>query len=352
MTTTGDSLVQDARESAAEAGLRYMTDDRPGITRRRSGHGFLYRDPAGRPIDRDTLARVRSLVIPPAWTDVWIAPDARAHIQVTGRDARRRKQYRYHPRWSAVRDQAKYDRMLEFARALPQIRRKVTADLKTTPLSRPWVLATVVRILDRTVMRVGNEEYARDNNSFGLTTLRGRHVTVTGSRVRFRFRAKSGVVQTVDVNDARLAACVQRCQDLPGQIVFQYKDPDGGIHAVDSADVNEYLREASGTDVSAKDFRTWAGTLAAARSLASQAADQSMAARKRAINGALDEVASQLGNTRAVCRKCYVHPAVLESFLKGTALPGSLENDLDTPELDPGEKALIKFIERLSRMKA
>ena len=307
--------------SAKEAGLYYASDADPGITRVKKGRAFDYRGPDGRPVrDRATLERIRTLVIPPAWQKVWIAPKANAHLQATGRDARGRKQYRYHPRWTAVRDETKYARMLAFARVLPAIRRRVAADLRRTPLSRERVLATVVALLERTLIRVGNDEYARTNGSFGLTTLLDRHVDVRGRRVRFHFRAKSGVMQKIDLEDALLARSVQRCQDLPGQELFQYRNERGDVVDIGSADVNGYLQEVTGEDFTSKDFRTWAGTVLAAALLRDYEAVDSEARAKKNIVGAIEQVAKRLGNTRAVCRKCYVHPAILDAYLDGSML--------------------------------
>jgi DNA topoisomerase-1 len=318
---TKDGLT-DARASARAVGLRYVLDGATGLSRRRHGRGFTYtRADGSRVTDRATLDRIRSLVIPPAWTDVWIAPVANAHLQAVGRDARGRKQYRYHPLWRTVRDEIKYERMTSFATAIPALRRRVRADLRRLPLSRAHVLATVIRLLDLTLIRVGNDEYARANRSYGLTTLRNRHVAVRGSRVRFRFRAKSGVSQTIAVRDAALARVVRQCKMLPGSLLFQYVDAEGRPQAIDSADVNAYLRRATGLTCSAKDFRTWAGTVLAAVNLA--AASQtgaSIRSRKRAIVRAVDLVAERLGNTRAVCRSCYIHPGVLEAFLDGETI--------------------------------
>jgi DNA topoisomerase-1 len=308
-------------ESARVAHLHYATDKRPGISRQRAGSGFIYRDARGRLIrDAATLARIRALVIPPAWRNVWISPDPNGHVQVTGRDARGRKQYRYHPRWNEERDGVKYGHMIAFARKLPAIRRRVRADLKQPPLSRPRVLATVIRLLEMTLIRVGNEEYAKANKSFGLTTLKDRHVEVRGPVMKFRFRAKSGVVQSIDFQDAMLARSVKRCQDLPGQTLFQYLDAAGHRQSVDSRDVNDYLREIAGEDVTAKDFRTWAGTVLAATALRELAQVDSQAARNRNIVQAIESVAKRLGNTRAVCRKCYVHPAIVDAYLDGTTI--------------------------------
>jgi DNA topoisomerase-1 len=301
--------------SARHAGLVYGTGAEPGITRRRSGAGFVYRMPNGRPVAQAMRKRIDSLAIPPAWTDVWIAVNPRLHLQATGRDARGRKQYRYHPHWSSVRDDAKYSHMLDFGRRLPRIRARVLVDLRSRPLSRPWVLATVVRLLDSAMLRIGNREYEKHNCSYGLTTLRDRHVKVARGVLQFRFRGKSGVMHSIDIADRRLADAVRRCQDLPGQQLFQYVDDGGQQRALTSQEVNAYIREAGGGEFTAKDFRTWAGTLLAAQTLASEAAEQTATGRKRQIVRALDEVAARLGNTRAVCRKCYVHPAVLASYL-------------------------------------
>jgi DNA topoisomerase-1 len=263
MTTNG-AVPVDPEATAEEAGLRYVNDAMPGIRRRRAGRGFTYAGTDGRRLtDRRVLARIRALAIPPAWTDVWICPIARGHLQATGRDARGRKQYRYHARWREVRDEAKYGRMVAFGQALPRIRRRVEADLALPGLPRERVLAAVVRLLEKTAVRVGNEEYARENRSFGLTTLRNRHAEVGTSRIRFRFRGKGGKETEVELNDRRLARIVARCQELPGQALFTYLDEDGEPRTVDSADVNEYLREISGEEFTAKDFRTWAGTVLA-----------------------------------------------------------------------------------------
>ena len=321
MSATAPLSKPAGAHSAREAGLYYASDADAGITRVKMGRAFGYRGVDGRPLrDRATLERIRSLVIPPAWQKVWIAPKANAHLQATGRDARGRKQYRYHPRWTAVRDETKYTRMLAFARVLPAIRRRVAADLRRTPLSRHRVLATVVALLERTLIRVGNDEYARANGSFGLTTLLDRHVDVRGRRVRFRFRAKSGVMQKIDLEDALLARSVQRCQDLPGQTLFQYLDDTGTRRTISSNDVNDYIREVAGEDFTAKDFRTWSGTVLAACALCSDIELASTTARKRFVSEAIGEVAARLGNTKAVCRKCYVHPTVIDAFLDGETI--------------------------------
>jgi len=305
-------------ESAQAAGLRYVTDRSPGIRRKRFGKGFVYFDPNGKRItDADEIKRIRALVLPPAWTDVWICPTANGHIQVTGRDARGRKQYRYHPKYRAIRDDTKFDRMLAFSRLLPAIRERVDKDLARPGLPREKVLATVVRLLEKTRIRVGNDEYARDNQSYGLTTFRSDHVEVTGSTLRFEFRGKSGKEHSVEVTDKRIARIVLRCQSLPGEELFQYVDEDEKRQSVDSGDINQYLKEISGAEVTAKDFRTWAGTVIAALALSELGPAPTRGERKANILRALDEVARRLGNTRAVCRKYYVHPALLAAYERG-----------------------------------
>ena len=309
----------DPAESAKAAGLRYVSDTRPGMTRKRWRKAFRYFDSDGVLIrDVDTLSRIKSLVIPPAWTDVWICPNPKGHLQATGRDARGRKQSRYHPRWREVRDETKYERMLIFGAALPTIRAQVNRDLARAGLPREKILATIVRLMEITLIRVGNVEYARQNKSYGLTTMRGRHVQVDGSTVTFKFQGKSGVKHTIDIDDRRLAKILQRCQDIPGYELFQYVDPDGTHHAVDSSDVNEYLREASGGQYfTAKDFRTWAGTVLASSMLKEFEAFGSETQAKRNVVEAIKAVAARLGNTPSVCRKCYVHPAVLDCYMSG-----------------------------------
>jgi DNA topoisomerase I len=345
----------DPAESARAAGLRYVYDDRPGIRRVRAGKGFRYVGPDGRAVrDAETLKRIRSLVIPPAWTDVWICPVPNGHLQASGRDARGRKQYRYHPRWRETRDATKYDRMTAFGLALPAIRARTEADLALPGLPRPKVLAGVVRLLETTLMRVGNEEYARANGSYGLTTLRDRHVEVNGAAVRFHFRGKSGVRHAVDVNDRRLARLIRRCQDLPGHELFQYVDDEGATRTIDSADVNEYLREIAGSEFTAKDFRTWGGTVRVAEALLACEACERLTRRKRNVVAAIAATARRLGNTVAVCRKCYVHPAVIEAYLDGSlaeALGRPAEKNGAAPAkgLRPEEAAVLKFLqERLS----
>ncbi len=313
------SEIVDPVASAAAAGLHYVTDDGPGIRRRRSGRGWSYRGPEGHLVrDKDTVQRIKSLSIPPAWMDVWICPHPQGHLQATGRDARGRKQYRYHPRWRAVRDAVKYDRMIAFSEALPGIRARVDHDLARRGLPRERVLATVVRLLENTLIRVGNEEYRRQNKSFGLTTLQNRHVDISGSTVRFHFRGKHGIVHNVTLTDRRLSKIIKQCRDIPGQELFQYVDDEGQRHTIDSADVNGYLQEIAGEDFTAKDFRTWAGTVLATRFFREAEPATTAAESRRRVVRTIEQVAAQLGNTVAVCRKCYVHPAVVEAYLAGS----------------------------------
>ncbi|KRE96584.1 DNA topoisomerase [Frateuria sp. Soil773] len=308
------------RRTARAAGLVYVSDARPGIRRLACGKGFSYRDTRGRRIaDRDELARIRALAIPPAYTQVWICPDPRGHLQATGRDARMRKQYRYHPRWRSVRDHGKFDRLLAFGAALPSLRRRVRRDLALPGLPRAKVLALVVRLLDDTLIRIGNEGYARDNGSYGLTTLRSRHVRAERGRLRFAFRGKSGQEREVALDDRRLARIVRRVQQLPGQRLFQYVDDDGRRQPVDSGQVNDYLRDACGSDFSAKDFRTWGGTVQAARVLArTPLPEGGERAVRNALAAAVKEVAALLGNTPAVCRASYIHPQVIAGWTDGS----------------------------------
>ncbi|HEX3701125.1 MAG TPA: DNA topoisomerase IB [Phenylobacterium sp.] len=305
-------------EEAEAAGLTHVSDRDPGISRRKAGTGFSYRRPDGGHIDEPTLERIRKLAIPPAWTDVWICPSPRGHIQATGRDQRGRKQYRYHDRWRQVRDENKYDRLIAFGRALPKLRARVEKDLTQRGLHRDKVLAAVVRLMEITLIRVGNEEYARQNKSFGLTTLRDRHARVHGADAEFEFRGKSGKVHRTRFHDRRLARIVKACQDLPAQRLFQYVDDEGEPRSVESADVNAYLHEAMGEDFSAKDFRTWAGTVNAARALAMAPECASAAEAKRHIATCVKAVAGLLGNTAAVCRSAYIHPVVLQAYEQGT----------------------------------
>jgi DNA topoisomerase-1 len=342
----------DGVTAAKQVGLRYVSDAKPGISRRPAKEGFQYVDADGKRVtDEATLARIKALAIPPAWTDVWICPRDNGHIQATGRDAKKRKQYRYHARWRNVRDEAKYERMLSFSKALPLIRKKVDEALKLRGLPREKVLATVVHLLQATMMRIGNEEYARRNKSFGLTTLRDRHVRIDGSEVEFHFRGKSGVNHTIKVDDPRLARIIKHSRDLPGQELFQYIDDDGERRTIGSADVNDYLREITGDDFTAKDFRTWSGTMLAAMALQEFQKFDSQAQAKKNIVQAIEAVAEKLGNTPSVCRKCYVHPAVIESYLDGTMLHALQERTRqelveDIHALSPEEAAVVALLQR------
>ena len=336
--------------SAAAAGLRYVNDaTMPGI-RRLGRTRVRYVDPEGRTVtNREVLARIRSLAVPPAWTHVWICPNPLGHVQATGRDARGRKQYRYHPRWREIRDDVKYGRLLEFASALPALRDRVAADLRRGGLPREKVLATVVALLEKTLIRVGNEEYARANRSYGLTTMRNAHAKVRANAVRFEFRGKSGIAHSVGVLDARLARIVKACRDLPGYDLFQYVDEGGERCAIGSADVNDYLRQVCGEAFTAKDFRTWAGTVLVARALAGAARPATTAAGKRAIVQAIGAAAQRLGNTVAVCRKSYVHPAVVEGFLEGDVIGPPRGPSARARRLSGDEAAVARLIDRRTR---
>jgi DNA topoisomerase-1 len=343
--------VADPVAAARLARLRYVSDTTPGIRRKRAGTGFSYRRPDGTLVhDAETLRRIRSLAIPPAWTDVWVCTVPNGHLQATGRDAKGRKQYRYHPRWRAVRDETKYTRLIAFGEALPRIRAQVEKDLKRPGLPREKVLATVVRLLETTLIRVGNAEYAKTNKSYGLTTMRNRHVDVEGATVRFHFRGKSGIDHSIDINDRRLANIVTRCKELPGAELFQYID-DGQRQTIDSGDVNAYLHDITGDDFTAKDFRTWAGTLLAAMALEEFEAFDSETQAKRNVVQAIERVAERLGNTPSVCRKCYVHPAVLDAYLEGTMLEAvkqRAEQEIADalPGLKPEEGAVLAFLQQ------
>lgn len=337
-----DPLPIEPADAARAAHLRYVDDSGPGIRRVRCGKGFRYLDAAGEPVrDERTLERIRGIVIPPAWTDVWICPRPDGHVQATGRDARGRKQYRYHPRWREIRDETKYDRMLAFAEALPRIRAEVDAGLRQPALSREKVLSAAVRLLEATLIRVGNEEYARENRSYGLTTLRDDHVEIDGANIHFHFRGKSGVEHAVDLRDRRLARVVQRCADLPGEILFQYVGEDGEPHPIESADVNEHIRRLAGADFTAKDFRTWAGTVMAAYALRDLAPAASATAAKKNLAAAIKRVARRLGNTPAVCRRCYVHPAILEAYSAGRLAEALVGRDAAVKQaMDRADEAL------------
>jgi len=342
-----EAALADNVSAAKEAGLHYVHDDAPGYTRRRGGHQFKYFDTEGKPIrDQQRLLRIKRLAIPPAWSDVWICPSPSGHIQVTGRDARRRKQYRYHDRWRESRDETKFGRLAAFAEALPRIRRRLAKDIKLAGLPREKVLATVVQLLERTFIRIGNEEYARNNKSFGLSTIRGRHVTVRGAQLRFRFRGKSGRQHEVDVTDRRIAKIVSKCQDLPGQKLFQYIADDGEVRDIASEDVNDYLREIASGNFTAKDFRTWGATVLMAIALSVQGKFTSRKQAMANVRSAICAVAEFLRNTPAICRKCYVHPAVIEGYLNRTPIAGltSARKSTGLWDLRAAEKALLKFL--------
>jgi DNA topoisomerase I len=348
----------DPIEAAEEAGLRYVSDNQPGYTRKANGQHFEYFDTDREPIrDEQRLLRISRLAIPPAWSDVWICPSLNGHIQATGRDARGRKQYGYHERWREVRNEDKYDRTISFGKALPKIRKRVKKDLALPGLQRNKVLGTIVQLLEQTLIRVGNEEYARENNSFGLTTMQDRHVDVAGSKLRFRFRGKSGREHEVDVTDRHIARIVSRLQDLPGQDLFQYVDDNGDVRDITSQDVNEYLREITGQDFTAKDFRTWSGTVLAAIALNVAGPFETQKQAKANVNNAIGAVAKILGNTPAVCRKCYIHPAVLETYLEGNLIEGLRKRtgkDLEKKGVDLrfAEVAILKFLATGFRKKA
>ncbi|HEY7320107.1 MAG TPA: DNA topoisomerase IB [Candidatus Binatia bacterium] len=352
------SIPIDPARTARLSHLRYVTDDLPGITRKRTRKGFRYFDSQGRELrQRETLRRIESLAIPPAWNDVWISPWANAHLQATGRDAKGRKQHRYHARWREIRDQTKFDRLSAFGRVLPGLRRRLNRDLARPGLPREKVLATVVKLLETTFIRVGNEEYARHNGSFGLTTMRNKHAKVSGATIRFEFRGKSGKTFSLDLNDRRLAKIVNYCQELPGQELFQYIDDAGQRRTISSSDVNAYLREVSGEDFTAKDFRTWAGTVLAAGVLREIRHFDTKAQAKRNIVSAIETVAKRLGNTRSVCRKCYIHPAVIDAYIDGS-LPDTLSQKVNrktaqsADKLNPDESAVMLILDRQSKSEA
>ena len=335
-------------EAAESAGLRYVSDQKPGITREGHGDQFRYVDANGKPVTSERqLARIAALAIPPAWTEVWICPQANGHIQATGRDARGRKQYRYHADWRKVRDETKYGRLLEFGLALPALRSRIDQDMRQPGLTRTKVLASVVRLLEATLIRVGNDEYARTNRSYGLTTMRDRHVDVAGSTITFSFRGKSGKHHTVTIKDRRLARIVASCRDIPGQDLFQYIDENGQHQPIGSGDINAYLREITGQHFTAKDFRTWAATVLAAQTLRALEPFESEAQAKPQIVEAIEMVACQLGNTPTICRKCYVHPAILEAHLDGTlveTLQQRADDLLDDDGLDQIERDVLHFL--------
>jgi DNA topoisomerase-1 len=351
---SSDNVV-DPRDAAETAGLLYVSDEEAGIRRKKAGKGFSYTRPDGEKVsDKATLARIGSLAIPPAYTDVWICPKANGHIQATGRDARGRKQYRYHPAFREIRESTKYEHMIEFAKALPEIRKTIDSHMALRGLPREKVLATVVHLLENTLIRVGNSDYAKQNKSYGLTTLRDPHVKVEGGELRFQFKGKSGKIWSLKVKDRRIAKIVKACQDLPGQHLFQYLDETGAQQTVTSADVNAYLKEITGSDITAKDFRTWAGTVLAALALTEFEEFDSEAKAKKNIRAAIEKVSARLGNTPAICRKCYVHPEVFTCYLEGALLLDireMAETELreNLPDLRPEEVAVLSLLQsRLS----
>jgi len=342
--------IVDPQDAAESAGLRYVSDARPGIRRRKSGTGFTYTGPDGARLkEAGVLGRIKSLAVPPAWTDVWICPFRDGHVQATGRDAKGRKQYRYHPRFREVRESTKYEHVVAFAEALPDIRAKAREHMALRGLPREKVLATIVHLLETTLIRVGNDDYARDNNSYGLTTLKTRHVAVDGNEVRFRFTGKSGKQWSLRVRDRRIAKIIRACQELPGQELLQYLDNEGNPQDVTSSDVNAYLKEITGKDITAKDFRTWAGTVLAAMALNELKTFDSAAQAKRNLRAAIENVAARLGNTPTICRKCYVHPGVMTSYLDGNLvleIKSAVENELreDLGGLKPEEAAVLAML--------
>ncbi|AZY92665.1 MULTISPECIES: DNA topoisomerase IB [Paracoccus] len=344
-----DSII-DPEDAAISAGLTYVNDDMPGITRQRSGKGFSYKGPDGRTItDKAERKRLASLAIPPAYVDVWICPDPRGHIQATGRDAKGRKQYRYHPEFRELRDSSKYDRMLDFARGLPQLRAQVDADMSRRGLPVEKVLATIVFLLENTMIRVGNTRYARENKSHGLTTLRMRHVTLDGNQVRFKFKGKSGKEWNLGLRDRRIARIIRAVQEIPGQHLFQYVDDDGTRRQVTSTEVNDYLRQITGRQVTAKDFRTWTGTVLAALALAEYEKADSEAAAKRNVRDAIESVAARLGNTPTICRQCYVHPQIIDAYLADELrleLADTIDDTLTQTDLRPEETQVLRFLKK------
>ena len=343
----------ETNQSAKEIGLRYTHDDVPGITRIRKGKSFSYEYPDGKKVtDRETLDRIRLLAIPPAYVHVWITTFSNGHLQATGIDARKRKQYRYHPKWNKVRNETKFHRMVDFGKVLPKIRRTVARDLKRLHMPKEKVLATIVALLDKTLIRVGNEEYAKENNSYGLTTLHNKHISIAGSTIHFEFKGKSGVNHAIDLQDKRLAKIVRDCKDIPGFELFQYIDEHGDHHSIHSEDVNEYIKNSGGDDFTAKDFRTWHGTILACEALKDLATFDTETQGKKNVVSAIEYVASKLGNTKAVCRKSYIHPDVIncyldKSLIDNLALGGIMSNALK--KLHPEEAEVIRFLEKRAK---
>src|SRR4051812_5567434 len=356
LDSTLSETVVDPRDAAESAGLTYVSDEEPGIHRKKAGTGFTYVRPGGGKVeDEATLDRIRSLAIPPAYTDVWICAKANGHIQATGRDAKGRKQYRYHPAFREIRESTKYEHMLEFAKGLPAIRKTIDEHMSLRGLPREKVLATVVHLLENTLIRVGNSDYVKQNKSYGLTTLRNPHVKVEGSELRFQFKGKSGKQWRLQVKDRRIAKIIRACQELPGQRLFQYQDENGEVRDVTSADVNAYLKEITRRDITAKDFRTWAGTVMAALALQEFEAFDTKATQKKNLKAAIERVSSRLGNTPTICRKCYIHPEVLNAYVEGNLLlevKREVDKELkeDLGQLKPEEAAVLAMLEaRLNR---
>lgn len=344
------ALAVDPKQSAKKEGLRYVNDSIPGICRQRVGKEFCYLDTDGQEIcDEEELSRLKSLVIPPAWTDVWICPLKNGHLQATGRDAKGRKQYRYHKQWRQVRSQTKFNRMIVFGEKLPIIRQQIEKDMALTGIPKQKVVATVVKLLEVTKIRVGNEEYAQTNKSFGLTTMRDRHVDISGSKIRFKFRGKSGVKHDLELRDRRLAKIVKRCRDIPGQELFQYIDEEEHHQSIDSGDVNEYLREITGLDLTAKDFRTWFGTVLAAHELYDLGPFETKTQAKKNVTEAIKRVAQYLGNRPATCRKYYVHPAVIDAYMDNSLFQymekASNQKEASSNSLRPEEVGVLKILE-------
>jgi DNA topoisomerase I len=355
---TTEAAIVDPKESAELVGLKYVSDDQPGRRRKKSGKGFIYVNPDGTSLRvKPVLQRIRSIVIPPAWTDVWICSSVNGHIQAIGRDAKGRKQYRYHPAFRELRESSKYEHMMAFADALPDIRAKVRAHMALRGLPREKVLATVIHLLETTLIRVGNDEYERQNSSYGLTTLKNRHVAVKGAELRFQFKGKGGKKWSLAIRDRRVAKVIRACQELPGQELLQYVDEEGEYRDVSSADVNAYLREISGAEFTAKDFRTWAGTVLAALALKEIETFDSAAKAKKNIRLAIEKVASRLGNTPTICRKCYVHPALINSYLEGSLvleIKAQAESELrsEVTGLAPEEAAVLASLRAILQRSA
>lgn len=352
LNTSSINIEENTRQEASKAGLRYCRDDRPGIQRKKAGKDFVYLDERGKRIrDRAVLGRIKRLAIPPAWKDVWICPLENGHLQASGRDDRGRKQYRYHERWRTTRDESKFDRMIHFGRALPKIRRRVRRDLNRPGMPREKVLATVVNLLETSLIRVGNDEYARENHSYGLTTFKNRHARVLGDRIRFTFRGKSGRFHEISVQNRKLASIVRKCQDLPGQELFTYQDEEGKACSLSSHDVNDYLRSIAGNGFTAKDFRTWAGTVLTAVALDKLPKFERQTEGRKNIAAAIEAVAKVMGNTPAVCRKCYVHPVITDGYMQGKTINTAVEsmNGHVPSQLKQTEAAVIYLLRQAAK---